>query len=217
MDNKYYYNCYANSTLLTKRIVQMTEHNKEIPKFVLKGDAKIKARFMRGFFDSEASMDVTYNRRQIVLTQNNEKMLKQVRSLLWDINIQSKYVRKKFGSDKLIISLLSNLENYYNFVGFSIRYKQEKLRKAISYLKKCKAYEKEEYWEVLRHWIISKKSIRSSAKEKDMNWETYRSWIYGMKTPCQIKKDLEFGVIPEDYYELKEHYEFLPVVHTNES
>ena len=212
LDNKYYYNCYAHSTLLAKRIIKLTRYNKEIPEFILKGDNKIKARFIRGFFDAEGSMDVIYNRRQIVLTQNNEKMLLQIKSLLLDIGIQSKFVKKKFDSDKLIISLLENLEKYYNLIGFSIRYKQEKLKEAIIYLKKCKAHEKEKYWEVLRHWLKSKKSIRSSAKEVNIHWETYRCWIYGRKMPCQIKKDVEYRIVPEDYETLRQQYDFLPLV-----
>lgn len=212
IDNKYYYNCYGHSTLLTQRIIKLTRHNKEIPEFVFKGDGNIKARFLRGFFDAEGSVDVIYNRRQIVLTQNNKEMLLQIKSLLFDISIQSKYVEKRVGSDKLIISLLENLEKYYDLIGFSIKYKQEKLEEAIDYLKKYKTHEKEKYWEILRHWINSKKSLRGSAKEMGLNWETYRVWIYGMKMPRQIKKDIEYGLVPEDYEKLREQYEFLPLV-----
>lgn len=212
LDNKYYYNCYAHSKLLTHRMIYLTKHNKEIPRFILEGTQDIKARFLRGFFDSEGSVDTLYNRRQIVLTQNNEKMLLQIRSLLFDIGIQSKYFKKRVGSDKLIISLLENLKKYNALVGFSIEYKREKLKEAIVYLEGCNHHEKEKYWEVLRHWRDSKKSLRSSAKEDNMNWETYRSWVYGMKMPCQIKKDIEWGLVPEDYCTLATHYRFLPKI-----
>jgi hypothetical protein len=141
-------------------------------------------------------------------------MLLQIQKLLFDIGIQSKYVTKRIGSDKLIISLLDNLKKYSDLVGFSIEYKREKLREAISYLEKCKAHDKEKYWEVLRHWLNTKKSLRSSAKEKIMNWETYRSWVYGMKIPCQIKKDIDWGLVPEDYDILREKYSFLPKIKT---
>lgn len=210
LDNKYYYNCFAYSTLIVKRISNMTSNNKEIPLFVLKGDNNIKARFLRGFFDSEGSVDVIEHRRQIVLTQNNEKMLLQIMSLLFDLGIQSKYLKRKKGSDQILISLVENLEKYYKLIGFSIGYKGDKLRKAVEYLQGCKAHEKEKYWLVLRHWLSSKKSLRSSAKEMKMHWETYRSWIYGLKIPCQVKKDIEFGIIPKDYSELKQQYGFLP-------
>ena len=33
-----------------------------------------------------------------------------------------------------------------------------------------------------------------------------------MKMPCQIKKDIEFGMVPEDYTELRDQYEFLPII-----
>ncbi len=212
LDNKYYYNCYAHSTLLAQRIIKLTCHNKVISEFILNGDDKIKARFLRGFFDSEGSVDVIYNRRQIVLTQNNEKMLLQIKSLLFDIGIQSKYVKKRVGSNKLIISLLENLQKYYLLIGFFIKYKSEDLKRAIEYLENNKAHDKEKYWEVLRHWQNKTKSLRSSAKEKAMHWETYRSWVYGMKIPCQIKMDIEFGIIPSDYNSLRKYYPFLPPV-----
>lgn len=212
LDNKYYHNCYANSTLLTQRIINLTNDNKEIPEFILEGNNKIKARFLRGFFDSEGSVDLIKNRRQIVLTQNNERLLLQIKSLLFDLEIQSKYVKKKIGSDKLIISLLENLEKYYNLIGFSIVYKQQKLKEAVNYLKFYKPHDKEKYWKVLRHWLNSKKSPRASAKEMNMNWETYRSWVYGMKIPCQIKMDIEYGLIPTDYGTLIKEYSFLSKV-----
>lgn len=212
LDDKYYYNCWVHSTLLARRISNLTKNNKKIPNFIFNGNKKVKARFLRGFFDSEGSMDVIYNRRQIVLTQNNKEMLLQIKSLLFDLGIQSKYVQKRVGSDKLIISLLENLKKYYQLIGFSIGYKQENLKQAIKYLEKCKAHDKEKYWEVLRHWQNENKSLRSSAKEKAMHWETYRSWVYGMKMPCQIKKDIEFSIIPSDYSELRKHYLFLPQV-----
>lgn len=214
LDNKYYYNCYAHSKLLTQRIINLTKRNKQIPDFILKGTNDIKARFLKGFFDSEGSVDTIYNRRQIVLTQNNKKMLLQIKSLLFDMGIQSKYVLKRIGSDKLIISLLENLKKYNELIDFSIAYKREKLKQAINYLEMCKAHDKEKYWEVLRHWLVSEKSLRSSAKEKMMNWETYRSWVYGMKMPCQIKKDIEWNLVPKDYNVLKEKYSFLPEIKT---
>ena len=58
------------------------------------------------------------------------------------------------------------------------------------------------------------KSIRSSAKEMQMHWETYRSWIYGVKTPCQIKKDIKFSIVPNDYKELRKKYDFLPEINS---
>lgn len=209
-DNKYYYNCYAHSTLLAGRIIELTRHNKEIPDFVLNGNIEIKARYLRGFFDSEGSVDVIYNRRQIVLTQKSAKILLQIKSLLKEVGIQSKYVKKRIGSDKLIISLLRNLRKYRDLIGFAIGYKQKHLEKAVIYLESVKAHDTDKYWSVLRHWLYTKDSLRGSAKEMLINWETYRSWIHGMKMPCQIKKDIEYGIIPEDYSDLREKYPFLP-------
>jgi hypothetical protein len=212
LDNKYYYNCYGHSTLLVRRISELTNRNKEIPAFILNGDVRIKARYVRGFFDSEGSVDVIEHRRQIVLTQNSAKILLQIKSLLKDMGIQSKYIKKRIGPDKLIISLLENLRKYCNLIGFSIDYKQEKLEMAVAYLENVKAHDTNKYWMVLRHWLNTDKSLRGSAKEANIAWETYRTWIYGMKIPCQIKKNIEYGSVPEDYSKLREYYSFLPEV-----
>ena len=215
VDDKYYYNCYAYSTLLAKRLAKLTKNNAQIPEFVLKGDKNIKARFIRGFSDSEGSVDVIYNRRQIVITQADTALLEKIKRLLWDIGIQSKVLRKKFGSDKLIISLLENLEKYQELVGFSIGYKSKKLAEAVEYLKKCKSYDKQQYWGALRYNLNCRKSLRAAARDLNIVWETYRSWIYGRKMPMQIKRNIEFGLVPEDYEDLREQYSFLPIVSHN--
>ncbi|MEK6937269.1 MAG: LAGLIDADG family homing endonuclease [Nanoarchaeota archaeon] len=209
--------CYVHSINLASRINKLTNKKQRIPNFIICGSKNIKARFLRGFFDSEGSVDVLekYHRRQIVLTQKNIPWLKQIKTMLFDIGIQSKIYKKPKDSDKLVISLIENMEKYYNLVGFSIRYKQNKLKLAIDYLKNHKPHEKEKYWSVLRHWLKSKKSLRASAKEVKIHWETYRSWIYGTKVPCQIKKDLEFNILPSDHKDLIEQYSFLSNLRNN--
>ena len=140
------------------------------------------------------------------------KILQILQKLLLDIGIQSRLLIKKVGCPHLIISLLENLQKYKDLIDFSIGYKHKKLEEAIEYLKKDKAHDKEKYWQVLRCWKLNAKSLRSSAKEFNMHWETYRSWVYGMKMPCQIKKDIEVGWVPNDYEKLRQNYSFLPKI-----
>lgn len=206
-----YYECYVTDKLIRKRFKELLP-NKSVPGFVINGDSNIKARFIRGFSDSEGCVDCTHNRRQIVITQLNLEILKILQKMFLDLKIQSKLVIKKNNCPQLIISLLENLQKYHDLISFSIGYKQKKLEEAINYLKKDKAHDKEKYWQVLRHWKPNGKSLRSSAKKFDMHWETYRSWVYGMKMPCQIKKDIEVGWVPKDYDELRQNYSFLPKI-----
>jgi len=209
MVKKEYYECYVFNKLLRERMRELIS-NKSIPEFILKGDSKLKARFIRGFSDAEGCVDATNYRRQIVITQLNLELLKTLKDMFLDIKIQGKLFLKKNNCAQLTISLLENLQKYHDLIGFSIGYKQKKLEGAIKYLKKYKSHDKEKYWQILRHWIASGKSLRSSAKEFNMHWETYRSWAYGMKIPCQIKKDIEVGWVPVDYEELRKSYCFLP-------
>src|SRR3989338_3910032 len=65
---KDYYECYVYNKSLRKRFKELLP-NKNIPDFVLNGDSNTKARFIRGFSDSEGCVDCTNHRRQIVITQ----------------------------------------------------------------------------------------------------------------------------------------------------
>jgi len=90
-------NCYAcdiHCKILVKRIKNLIKNNKKIPEFVLKGTDNIKARFIRGFVDAEGSMDVIYNRRQIVITQKDTGLLEDIQKVLLSIGIQSKLIKK---------------------------------------------------------------------------------------------------------------------------
>lgn len=208
---KEYYECYIYNKFLRNRLQELIS-NKSVPKFILDGSIKIKSRFIRGFSDAEGCVDCTNNRRQIVITQLNLKFLKILQEMLLGVGIQSKLALKKNNCPQLIISLLENLQKYNNLIGFSIGYKQRKLEDAIDYLKKYKAHDKDKYWQILRHWLVSRKSLRGSAKELNISWETYRTWVYGMKMPCQIKKDIEVGWIPTNYEKLRKSYRFLPKI-----
>jgi len=180
----------------------------KIPSFVCRGNKGVRGAFIRGFADSEGSVDDTNNRHQIVITQKGTERLESVRKLLSNLSIQSKIYKKKSDSNHLVISLFENLKKFENIIGFSINYKKQKLRTAVEFLGEINLSNL--YWEALRRRIKSDKSSERLAKELGLKFGTFKSWISSRRIPRQIKKDIEFGKVPKDYKILRDHFKFLP-------
>lgn len=205
------FTCDACRVLLAKRIRELTKDLKEIPNFITNGNQKIKADFIKGFADAEGSFDDSGNKRQIIITQKNTKILQQIQKLLLDIGIQSTIYHKTNNPDQLVVSLLRNLKRYKNLIGFNIGYKKKKLTNAIKYLKKC-TYSTDIYWSCLRRWTNKKTSFRGLARTLNIKWGTIRVWVKGIKMPHQIRRDITYGFIPNDYKKLRENFSFLPKI-----
>jgi len=206
--------CDVHRVLVAKRIKELTKELKEIPDFVINGNRRIKACFIKGFADAEGCVDDTSNRRQIVITQDNTKILERINKLLLELGIQSTIYHKTNNPDQLVISLLRNLKRYKNLVNFTISYKKKKLIEAIKYLQKC-TYDTSIYWNCLKKWVNKKTSFRSLARNLDINWGTIRTWIKGIKIPRQIRKDFTYGIVPNDYERLRKNFSFLPKISRN--
>jgi intein/homing endonuclease len=203
--------CDVHRVLVAKRVKELTKDLKEIPNFIMNSNPKIKASFIRGFADAEGSFDDSGNRRQIVITQDNTRILEAIHKLLLDLGIQNTIYHKTNNPDQLVISLLRNLRKYKNLVGFTIDYKKQKLVNAIKYLQKC-TYDTDIYWNCLRKWKNKKTSFRGLAHILNINWGTIRVWIKGIKMPRQIRKDIAYGFVPKDYETLRRKFSFLPKI-----
>jgi len=101
---------------------------------------KVKANFLRGLYDSEGGVAGTnLNKRRIAcrwihFSNSNKKIIVIVSRLLKDFGINHKIksrIHSGFGSQKLqyeiIIFGLENLEKFCRNIGFSIKYKKNKL------------------------------------------------------------------------------------------
>lgn len=205
------YVCDVCRILVAKRIRCLTEDLKEVPNFVMDGSQKIKAGFIKGFSDAEGCFDDSHNKRQIVITQKDTKILERIQKLLLDLKIQSIIYRKTKNPDQLVISLLRNLRRYKDMISFDIGYKEKKLRKAIEYLDNY-AYDTNAYWNCLRKWEEYETSFRNLARILNIKWGTIRSWIRGVRMPRQIKKDIQYKDVPKDYGKLQREFSFLPKI-----
>lgn len=106
---------------------------------------KVKTSFLKGLYDSEGGVVGTnLNRRRIAcrwihFSNSDEKIIKATSKVLDDFGIKYKIrsrVHSGFGSKKLQYELLIfGLENFKRFlknIGFSIGYKNDKLKEIIS-------------------------------------------------------------------------------------
>lgn len=206
--------CDVHRVLVVKRIKKMMGDSRTIPNYIINGNKKVKANFIRGFADAEGCVDNTNHRHQIVITQNDEIILKKIQKLLLELGIQSKTYHKKNNPDQLVVSLYRNLKKYRELINFSIAYKRNKLTEMVRCLRKY-TYDTNLYWDCLRVFGKKQMSFRALSRHQKVNWATIRTWVRGIEAPQQIKKDIEYGIIPDDYENLRDNFYFLPKVKRN--
>lgn len=116
---------------------------------------KIKANFLKGLYDSEGGVTgENLNKRRfacrwIHFSNKNKKIIKIVSRLLKDFKINHKIksrIHSGFGSKKLqyeiLIFGLENFKEFYKNIGFSIKYKKDKLLEVINSYEKFRKREK---------------------------------------------------------------------------
>ena len=103
-----------------------------IPNKIMFTSNEIKAQWLKAFFDDEAH--ISRLQKRIVLNIVNHKGLKQVQSLLNDLNIVSRltgpYYCREFYSYHLTI-YKNSLDKYYNFIGFNHPEKNKVLQEIV--------------------------------------------------------------------------------------
>ena len=120
---------------------QIKIKNLEIDKFLT--NEKMKAYFLRGFFDGDGSMGFSGSgrkvHREIGCVNKDERLIKSISMYLTELGIENR-IRKTIGSGfnpngtyyVVYIYGKRNILNFYKKVGFSIKRKQEKLASALS-------------------------------------------------------------------------------------
>ncbi len=103
-----------------------------IPNKIISASNKVKAQWLKAFFDDEAY--ISLSRKRIVLNVVNNNGLKQIQSLLKDLNIVSRlnvpYYCREFYSYHLTI-YKNSLVTYSNLIGFNHPKKKNHLFKIV--------------------------------------------------------------------------------------
>lgn len=116
---------------------------------------KAKTNFLRGLYDSEGGVlgvnlgKRRYASRWIHFSNSNKEMILIVSKLLKDFKINHKIrtrIHSGFGSKKkqyeILIFSLENFKKFYKNIGFSIKYKKDKLLEVINSYEKSRKREK---------------------------------------------------------------------------
>jgi len=115
-----------------------TSHYKQIPQVILSAPQSVQAAFIRGLFDTDGS--VNKKALQVSITQVNPVIIQQLRMMLLNMGIISRYDIKKTswsGGTKRGVTHRLNIYSsmalqFRDMVGFSLPRKKEKLRAHIT-------------------------------------------------------------------------------------
>jgi len=175
-----------------------------VPIEIIRGHKELAAYFLRGFFDSEGSVDI--KNRSIEVTSCNKRGLKDVQELLKKFKILATLGLSKKGLFRLRFSSSIYLKFFKEKINFSIERKRNVLKKAINSLKEEYKYSAEDYWKVLRLRIKSYSSNKISMIT-GIPRSTVKSWF---KKPAYIVKgELKLGILPDDWDLLIDEFPFL--------
>lgn len=124
-------------------------------KEIANSDKKVKANFLRGLYDSEGGvLGKNLDRRKfasrwIHFSNSNKETILIVSKLLKDFGINHKIksrIHSGFGSKKLQYEIqifgLENFKKFYKNIGFSIKYKEDKLLEVVNSYDKSRKREK---------------------------------------------------------------------------
>jgi len=175
-------------TFTSRPLFKIIKHfsNKATPNFVANGNIKIKAQFIKGFFDAEGNVDIhTIKRRNEIQRHvrcfNNDKdMLIVIQNILKDFKINSCIGKSKGINLCLTIWGYSSLIEFENNISFNINRKKLELRKAIESYKQIQTqWNKETYKAVisLRNCGFGATNIQKELLIK-IPKPTIESWIY---------------------------------------
>jgi len=168
--------------------------NNELPRFIKKGNLRVKSAFLKGFFDAEGNVDIRSVKRKDGRTDvirhvkgfsNNTKMLNEIKQILSTFDIKSKIFRGKKNNYYICIWNYRSLKIFNENIGFVIKRKQLSLEKALNSYKEIQTrWNFETYKKVMnlgKTKGIGAKKIKQELSRNGFNipQPTIEAWIYG--------------------------------------
>ncbi len=101
------------------------------PSEILNSNKNIISAFLRGFFDSEGTVNPKKYNRYIRADSTNIKGLREIVYLLKKLDIKPTKISKDRDCYYVSISNIDGLEKFYKYIGFSIRRKFKRLESII--------------------------------------------------------------------------------------
>lgn len=176
-----------------------------VPKFILNGNKKIKATFLRGLFDAEGDVDAKKVKRRdgridvirhVKCFSNNVELLKYLRLLLKDLNINSNIFRGKKNNFYVCIWSYKDLNTFNKLIGFVIKRKQFLLEETIKSYKEIQTrWKSKDYKKVINLRNITGFGACKIREELlsggiKIPRSTIESWIYGRTKITENKQEV---------------------------
>lgn len=125
------YNLYIHSKqfrrfLYINGLDYVIHENKKIPECILKSSQKHIAEFIKGLFDADGSA----SQNKIRFVSKSKNLINEIKILLLGFGIIT-YELKTTNNNICMHLLSSSINNYYKYIGFSIKYKQDLLKKYL--------------------------------------------------------------------------------------
>ncbi|MEM5883042.1 MAG: LAGLIDADG family homing endonuclease [Candidatus Aenigmatarchaeota archaeon] len=187
------------------RYGKFTTYSWRVPQEIKNGSRLIISSFLRGFFDSEGSVDISNG--AVEACSFNKEGLKDISFLLGKFGIFTKVKRAK--KDRNLFRIRFGFSGYLKVfrdnINFTIKRKKEALDRIIKNKRKYK-YCPEDYWKVLRLRIKGYTSNEISSMTR-IPRSTVKSWF---RRPAYIAlQAMRLNKKPDDWYLLAEHFPFL--------
>lgn len=133
-------------------IQSFKEGKEKVPQQITHAGKEIKAAYLRAFFDSQGSVNVSklHGVRAVEGTKKNLPVIRELRNLLNDFGIKSWVRMSQDGTYRLNITGKPNLEQFRIQIGFSIKRKQRKLNEALKSYNHRSPYELDQFLPIMR-------------------------------------------------------------------
>jgi len=168
----------------------------KIPKVILNGNKIIKSAFLKGFADSEGSVNKTSN--YICLYSSNYKGIKGISKLLHSLGIYcSIRKRTKFSKNsyaiipqyELYVSYLNGMKKFANLINFNVKVKKDKLSKIINRKLERIPHNEKEYMRVLKLKNLGY-NLKKITNETKLPKSTIYFWVNNITKPRIVSKIL---------------------------
>jgi DNA-binding transcriptional ArsR family regulator len=126
------------SIIILSLMPKTSSSSSRVPNFIRTASRKIKKEFIKAFMDDEATVRYKPPVRYIGLTLSNKKLLKDIRDILKEFDIQTTKIHDRIYKKRYVAYYFNiinhhNLNNFCKKIGFYHPEKRKRLDKLIKY------------------------------------------------------------------------------------
>ena len=168
--------------------IVLKSYYKRVPMAILEAPLYIQRGFLRGLFDTDGSVDK--NRLKVIITQNNFELIQEIRMMLLNIGIISRYDLKKTswqngtGTTHRLTIYSRDAKKFYELIGFGLKRKNDLLKAHINKAESISSRQYNTNYNILpRNLIHLDELAKKSSKKKPKYLDIY----INKKNPSRVK------------------------------